>query len=98
MAMARSDDDVRPLSALPPRMARVVAFVAILVAGALGGALGYAITDAFCADECTVGKGLGLFSGSVITASGIAIMAVISLRAMGEWRDLRDRERAGHAP
>ena len=92
--MARSDDDVRALSALPPRTARVVAFVAILVAGALG----YAITDAFCADECTVGKGLGLLSGSVVTAAGIAIMAVISLRAMGEWRDLRDRERAGHAP
>jgi hypothetical protein len=28
----------------------------------------------------------------------MAIVAVLALRAMGEWREIEDRERAGHAP
>jgi hypothetical protein len=28
----------------------------------------------------------------------MAIVAVLALRAMGEWREIADRERAGHAP
>jgi hypothetical protein len=28
----------------------------------------------------------------------MAIVGVLALRAMGEWHEIRDRERAGHAP
>ena len=28
----------------------------------------------------------------------LAVVAVLALRAMGEWREINDRERAGHAP
>lgn len=84
------------LSALPSRAARAVAFIAILVSGALGGALGFAITRASCADECVTASGVGLLVGAVCAAAGCAVLVVLALRAMGEWHEARDRERAGH--
>ena len=36
--------------------------------------------------------------GAVVCAGGMAIVSVLALRAMGEWREIADRERAGHAP
>lgn len=90
--------DSRPLSAIPPVVARVIAFVAILLAGLAGGLIGYALVDLQCEGACTVPKGLGLLSGAVICALGLAIVGVLALRAMGEWREIDDRERAGHAP
>ena len=37
-------------------------------------------------------------SGAVVAAGGMAIVAVLVMRALGEWREIEDRERAGHAP
>ena len=34
----------------------------------------------------------------VVCAGGMAIVGVLALRAMGEWREISDREQAGHAP
>jgi hypothetical protein len=45
-----------------------------------------------------VPKGFGLLIGAVTCAAGMAIVAVLALRAMGEWREIEDRERAGHPP
>jgi hypothetical protein len=28
----------------------------------------------------------------------MAVVAVLVMRAMGEWREIEDRERAGHGP
>jgi hypothetical protein len=36
--------------------------------------------------------------GAVVAAGGLAIVAVLVLRAMGEWREVEDRESAGHPP
>ena len=36
--------------------------------------------------------------GAVVCAGGMAIVGVLALRAMGEWREFADREQAGHAP
>lgn len=91
-----SDD--RPLSAIPPVAARVIAFIAILFGGVAGGLIGYALVDLQCDGDCDLAKGLGLLLGAVVCAIGMAIVAVLALRAMGEWRELNDRERAGHAP
>jgi len=91
-----SDD--RPLSAIPPVAARAIAFVAILLGGVAGGLIGYALVDLQCDGDCDVAKGFGLLIGAVTCAIGMAIVAVLALRAMGEWRELNDRERAGHAP
>ncbi len=88
----------RPLSAIPPVAARVIAFSSILLGGLAGGLIGFALVDIQCEGDCAVPKGLGLLVGAVICAAGMAVVAVLALRAMGEWREIADRERAGHAP
>ena len=87
-----------PLSAIPSPAARVVAFVGILLGGLAGGLIGFALVDLQCDGDCDLAKGLGIFVGAVIAAGGMAIVAVLVLRAMGEWREVTDRESAGHAP
>lgn len=88
----------RPLSAIPPVTARAIAFTTILLAGLAGGLIGYALVDLQYSGDSTVPAGLGLLVGAVVSAGGLAIVAVLALRAMGEWREIADRERAGHAP
>ena len=88
----------RPLSAIPPVAARVTAFVVILLGGLAGGLIGFALVDLQCDGDCSVPRGIGLLAGAVLCASGMAIVSVLALRAMGEWREISDREQAGHAP
>jgi hypothetical protein len=88
----------RPLSAIPPVAARAIAFGAILLAGLAGGLIGFALVDLQCDGDCSLAKGLGLLAGAIVCAFGMAVVSVLALRAMGEWREVSDRERAGHAP
>ncbi len=90
--------DTKPLSAIPPVAARVIAFVTILLGGVAGGLIGFALVDLQTEGDAALAKGLGLLAGAVICAGGMAIVAVLALRAMGEWREITDREQAGHAP
>lgn len=83
--------DPRPLSALPSPLARLVAFIAILCGGLAGGIIGFALVDIQTDDDSQVLRGLGILSGSVIAAGGTAIIAVLVLRAIGEWKDLGDQ-------
>ena len=88
----------RPLSAIPPVAARAIAFAAILLGGLAGGLIGFALVDLQCDGECTLAKGLGLLAGAVLCAIGMAIVAVLALRAMGEWREIEDREAVRSTP
>ena len=90
--------DERPLSALPSTLARALAFAGILLGGLAGGLIGYALVDIQCEGSCAVPKGLGILVGAVACAIGMAVVGVLALRAMGEWREIADREAAGHAP
>jgi hypothetical protein len=73
-------------SAVPPPAARLAAFAAIVVAGVCGGLIGYAVTDKSCSGDCqTAAGGVGLLA-AVGAAVGVAIVAVLVLRAMGEWQ------------
>ncbi len=90
--------DQRPLSAIPPVAARAIAFVVILLGGLAGGLIGFALVDLQCEGDCAVPKGIGLLIGALTCAGGMAIVSVLALRAMGEWREISDREQAGHAP
>lgn len=81
-------------SALPSRTARVLAFVAIIVAGVCGGLIGYAIVKTSCHGACTTPKGLGSLTGAVIAAGGVAVVAVLVLRAMGEWKRIQEEKDA----
>lgn len=80
-----------PLSALPSGTARALAFVAILLTGLAGGLIGYALVDVQCDGACGLPLGLGALVGSVLFAGGSAIVAVLVLRALGEWREIEDR-------
>jgi hypothetical protein len=93
-----SMSDQRPLSAIPPVAARAIAFTVILLAGLAGGLIGFALVDLQCEGDCEIAKGIGLLVGAIVCAIGMAIVAVLALRAMGEWHEIEDRERAGHAP
>ena len=88
-----ADRTERPLSALPSPAARVAAFVAILLGGAAGGIIGYTLVDLQCEGDCAVPLGLGAFFGSILSAIGMSIVAVLVLRALGEWREIERRER-----
>jgi hypothetical protein len=88
----------RPLSAIPPVAARIIAFGVILLGGLAGGLIGYALVELQCEGDCGVARGIGLLVGAVVCAGGMAIVSILALRAMGEWREISDRERAGHAP
>ena len=80
-----------PLSALPSRFARALAFVAILIAGAAGALIGWAFVDVQCVGNCSTPTTIGALVGGLIGAVGTAVVAVLVLRAMGEWKELGDR-------
>jgi formate/nitrite transporter FocA (FNT family) len=81
----------RPLSALPSRTARVVAFSSIVLSGLAGGTIGYALVDVQCTTDCTLQSGIAMLIGAVGFAAGMSVVAVLGLRAMGEWRERGDR-------
>jgi len=83
-------DSSTSLSALPSVTARIVAFCSILLGGLAGGLLGYGLVDTQCTGACSVHTGSGMLICSLIGAGGTAIVAVLVLRAHGEWRDISD--------
>lgn len=85
--------DERPLSALPSPLARAIAFVSILIGGLAGAVIGFALVDIQYSGDADWPRGVGIVIGAVVTAGGTAIVAVLVLRALGEWRDINDRRR-----
>ena len=81
-----------PLSALPSRTARALAFVAILIGGFAGGLIGFALVDVQCNGSCGTPRAVGAAIGAVAAAVGTAVVSVLVLRAMGEWREIQDRQ------
>ena len=86
------DASPEPQSALPPPAARVAAFAAICLGGLAGALIGYSLVKLQCDGDCGLPLGLGIFVGAVVAAAGMSVVAVLVLRAVGEWRDIRDRE------
>ena len=83
-----------PLSALPPPKARVAAFVAILLGGLAGGLIGYTLVKLQCHGTCATQRGLGALFGAIAAAIGISIVAVLVLRALGEWKEIERRQKS----
>jgi len=69
---------------LPSRGAFLLAFGSVVLAGILGGIIGYGIADV--SSQSDISHLLGTFVGSAIGAGGVGIVAVLVLRAMAEWR------------
>jgi hypothetical protein len=68
-----------------------VAFVAILLGGLAGGLIGWAFIQLQCSGDCDVAAAVGAYVGATAAAAGTAVISVLGLRAMGEWRQLGDR-------
>ena len=79
-------------SALPSRGARLLAFASILVGGLCGGLIGFSVTRLECVGDCTTNKSVGALVGAVVGALGVAVIAVLALRAMGEWKTIQERD------
>jgi hypothetical protein len=90
MSRPAGETHSRPLSALPSPFARAVAFVAICLAGLAGGLIGSSLVELQCEGDCALPRGLGIFVGAVAAAAGMAVVAVLVLRALGEWREVGD--------
>ena len=79
-------------SSLPSTGARILAFASILVGGLCGGLIGYAVADLQCTSGCGgATAGVGALIGALVAAGGVAVVAVLVLRAMAEWRTIQNR-------
>lgn len=86
-------DPAGPPSALPPVGARVGAFVAVLLGGLGGGIIGHAYASLTCpGGACVTSRGLWLLAGATIGAVGLAVIATLTLRALGEWQTTREAD------
>lgn len=86
-----SDSPEYAPTSLPSLGARILAFLAILLGGLFGGLIGYGFTDLQCADGCATRAGWFGLLGAVVGAGGVGVVAVLALRAMGEWRTIQHR-------
>ena len=77
-----ADDNPPPM--LPSRRAFMLAFAAVVVAGILGGIIGYGVADV--GSHSDAARLAGTLIGSVVAAGGVGIVTVLVLRAMAEWR------------
>ena len=68
------------------RGALIGAFVAVVVAGLSGDAIGYSLVGIGCSGGCGTVSGLGALFGGLLAAGGVAIVAVLLLRSMAEWK------------
>jgi len=80
------------MSALPSPRARALAFVAIVVAGLCGALIGWSFVDLQCTGDCSTPGGIGAVVGGVLAAAGVAVVAVLTLRAMAEWKRIKEAE------
>ena len=85
-----------PESALPPLAARVAAFVSIFVGAAAGGLIGNAFAG--MGSMGSLATGIVVLISILIGAGGVAVVAVLTLRALGEWETIRERQEAEGEP
>jgi hypothetical protein len=72
----------------------MLAVGSILIAGAAGGLIGWSVMDLQCDGDCAGGAALAGVIGAIVCAVGVAVVAVLTLRAMSEWRAIENRDRA----
>jgi hypothetical protein len=73
------------MSALPSPLARALAFGAICLGGLGGGVIGRGFVDLQCHGDCELPRALGTVVAAPTAAGGTAVVAILVLRAMGEW-------------
>ena len=56
------------------------------------------ITDLQCQGDCATPDAIGALVGALIGAGGVAVVVVLALRAMGEWRTVQRRPTGPERP
>ena len=74
------------LSSLPSPLARLLAFSAILAAGACGAIIGWNVVKLQVTGDASTAAAVGALIGGVGFAAGVAVVSVLALRAMAEWK------------
>lgn len=59
----------------------------------MGALIGWAFVDLQCTGDCGGWTGFGALVGATAGAAGLAVIAVLTLRAVGEWRALEAQRR-----
>jgi hypothetical protein len=77
-----------------PATARVLVVLAVVVAGACGALIGWAVVDLQCEGSCGGPSTIGALVGALLAAAGTAVIAVLAVQAMAEWRQQEGRRRA----
>lgn len=67
-------------------LAFVGAFMAVVVGGLCGALIGFGLVGLDCEGSCSTPQGIGAVVGGVFGAVGVAVVAVLVLRALAEWR------------
>ena len=81
--------------ASPPIWARIAAAASIIIAGVAGGLIGWSVVDLQCTSEdCGTTAALVGLATALICAIGVAVVAVLTLRAMSEWKAIEARDQA----
>ncbi|MGQ0745139.1 MAG: hypothetical protein ACT4OS_12580 [Acidimicrobiales bacterium] len=73
-------------TSLPGVAARVIAFAAVAAAGLCGLLIGSSLAGLGCSSSCDLARGVGGLVGAAMAAGGVAVVSVLVLRAMGEWK------------
>jgi hypothetical protein len=74
------------------RAAVLGAFFAVVAAGLCGALIGSGLVAIECQGDCGTAQGLGAVIGGVAGALGVAVVAVLVMRAMAEQRLGRPRQ------
>ena len=64
----------------------LAAFLAVVVGGLSAAAIGFGLVRIDCTGDCGTAEGIGAIVGGLVGAAGVAIVAVLVLRAVAEWR------------
>lgn len=81
-------DEWAPAPGRPPvsRAAAFLAFLAVVLGGLSGAAIGFGLVGIECQGDCGTPEGAGALLGGLLGAGGVAVVAVLVLRAMAEWK------------
>lgn len=74
----------------PGKSAFIIAYGLTVLSGILGAVIGYGVAGVQCdvmrSNSCGSSQALGALIGGAFGAIGVGIVAVLTLRAMAEWR------------
>ncbi|AKL73228.1 hypothetical protein IMCC26256_11936 [Actinobacteria bacterium IMCC26256] len=74
----------------PRKAAFFIAYGLTVLSGVLGAVIGYGVAGVQCdvmrSSDCAASQAIGALIGGAFCAIGVGIVAVLTLRAMAEWR------------